>query len=157
MSAVDLHARLMAAGVSVAVSHDGPLPGLRLTASAAPSTALLDEVRQHKAGLIALLDAETPMPTPYAPGHRAGHRGASDAERKPETADFCGDLSVKPDTPYAPDGSGPAASFLEEWAEEAWNYGEAEMPAPGTPARDRMDREHRAMCQGLLAMARKRW
>ncbi|MGI4942018.1 MAG: hypothetical protein ACRYHQ_15900, partial [Janthinobacterium lividum] len=67
MSAIDLRSRLLAAGVSVEVSRDGPLPALRLTASAAPSAALLDEVRQGKAGLIALLDAETPMPTPYAP------------------------------------------------------------------------------------------
>ena len=157
MSAIDLHARLVAAGVSVEVSHDGLLPALRLTASVAPSAALLAEVRRHKGGLIALLGAETPMPTPYALGHRTGHRGSSDTKRVPETADFCGDLSVKPDAPYAPYGFDPAASFLEEWAEEAWNYGEPEMPAPGTPARDRMDREHRAMCQGLLAMARKRW
>ena len=157
MSAVDLHVRLMAAGVSVEVSHDGPLPALRLTSSVVPPTALLDEVRQHKAGLIALLDAETPMLTPYAPGHRTGHRGSSDVERELKTADFWGDLSVKPDAPYAPYGFGPAASFLEQWAEEAWNYGEPKMPAPGTAARDRMDREHRAMCQGLLAMARKRW
>ncbi len=156
MSAVDLRSRLLAAGVSVEVSHDGPLPTLRLTASAAPSAALLDEVRRGKAGLIALLDAETPMPTPYAPEHRNGHRGSSDAKRLKKMADFRHSSSLPPYDPYAPYGSGPAASFLEDLL-EAGIYDEPEMPAPGTAARDRMDREHRKMCRGLLAMARRRW
>lgn len=157
MSVVDLRARLLAAGVSVQVSHDGPSPALRLTAGTTPPAALLDEVRQHKAGLIAMLEAENPMPTPYAPEHRIGHRGSSTPESAIKMADFSHVLGVKPDTPYAPYGYGPGASFLDEWADEAWMHGEPEMPAPGTAARDRMDREHRAMCQGLLAMARKRW
>ncbi len=156
MSAVDLHSRLLAAGVSIEVSHGGPLPTLRLTASAAPSAALLDEARQGKAGLIALLDAETPMPAPYTPEHRVGHRGSSETEPTEKAPDFSQSLSLNPYDPYAPYGSGPAASFLEDWV-EAGIYDEPEMPALGTAARDRMDREHRKMCQGLLAMARRRW
>lgn len=156
MSAIDLRSRLLAAGVSVEVSRDGPLPSLRLTASAAPSAALLDEVRQEKAGLIALLDAETPMPTPYAPEHRTEHRGSSGAKRIDEMADFPRSSSLNPDTPYAPYASGPAASFVEDRL-EAGIYDEPEMPAPGTGARDRMDREHRKMCRGLLAMAQRCW
>ncbi len=156
MNAVDLHARLLAAGVSIEVSHDGPMPALRLTASAAPSSTLIEEVRQQKAGLIALLDAGNPMPTPYAPEHRAGHRGSLEPEITTEMSDFGGSLSLNPYDPYAPYGSGPAASFLEDWV-EAGIYDEPEMPALGTAARDRMDREHRKMCQGLLAMARRRW
>lgn len=156
MSAVDLRSRLLAAGVSVEVSHDGPLPTLRLTASAAPSAALLNEVRQGKADLIALIDAETPMPAPYAPEHRTRHRGSSGAKPVEETADFGRFFNLNPDTPYAPYGSGPAASFAEDRL-EAGIYDEPEMPASGTAARERMDREHRNMCRGLLAMARRHW
>lgn len=156
MSAVDLHSRLRAAGVSIEVSHDGLMPSLRLTASTAPPVSLIEEVREEKAALIALLGAETPMPTPYAPEHRTGHRGASGTGRTEKIADFGHFLSLNPDTPYAPYGSGPAASFLED-SLEAGIYDEPEMPAPGTAARERMDREHQKMCRGLLAMARRRW
>lgn len=156
MSVVDLHARLTAAGVSLEVDRNGPLPALRLTASAAPPAALLEEVREHKAGLIAMLEAQTLMPDPYASGHRAEHRGAPEPISPMEMADFSHSQSLESDTPYAPYGSGPAASFVEDLL-EAGIYDEPEMPAPGTAARDRMDREHRAMCRGLLAMARRRW
>ncbi len=137
MTAAATLARLRALGVTAEVHGD------RLTlrpASAIPPD-LLAEVRANKAEVLALLAAKAAAPpSASAVGEAPDAWGLTAADRAAAMARLR--------APTLPPASAEQAA--DEAADRDAVAAEPLLPDPGTPERERMDRQHAAMVAGLL-------